>query len=351
MDIDTITVEEMRFNPPRFSENKIAIKVKAIYGLTGVWSTLVGERDQNFRLKADDGQKYVVKIAGPDEDSAVSDFQVQALIHLENGSPHIPVPRIIRNTAGNYLSEIVDNKGVSHALRIVTYIEGIPYGDGNFPDNAHLQKIGAFQGEMVKAMADFTHPASTHFMPWNLSNGIAVSLDLWAEAAEDIKALAMPLLPRLRDDVLPMLNASPSQVIHNDAHPYNLLRRDIENQEVTGLIDFGDMVYAPIINDLVVMAATFQHRNIDDIEIVTNLLIGFHRVHPLTDEQVSLIWDAMILRLLITILLTDIKINMDAMHDPDILTERVEAFEMLQRICSLDHDIMVNNLRATCGYY
>ncbi|RLA00206.1 MAG: hypothetical protein DRQ47_09825 [Gammaproteobacteria bacterium] len=350
MDIDTITEDDMRFNPPRFSENEIAAKVKAIYGLSGLWSTLVGERDQNFRLITDGGQKYVVKIAGPDEDLDVSDFQVQALIHLEKVSPNIPVPRIIRTNAGNCLSSISDSKGVSHALRIVTYLEGIPYGEGNFPDNAHLQKIGAFQGEMVNAMAGFSHHASSHFMPWNLSNGVAVSKDLWAVAAEDVKSLAAPLLPRLRDHVLPILNASPSQVIHNDAHPYNLLRQDIESQDVTGLIDFGDMVYAPIINDLAVMATTFQRKNINDIEIVTNLLIGFHRAHPLTDEQVSLLLDAMILRLLITILLTDIKINMEAMQDPDILTDRVEAFDMLQRICRIDHDGMVNNLRAACGY-
>jgi len=54
-----------------------------------------------------------------------------------------------------------------------------------FPDTESLQKIGAFQAETVNAFAGFKHSASRHFMPWNLSNGIAVSAHLWAEAGGD----------------------------------------------------------------------------------------------------------------------------------------------------------------------
>ena len=127
-------------------------------------------------------------------------------------------------------------------------------------------------------------------MPWNLSNGIAVSRDLWVDAAEDIKSLAAPMLDRLRSEVLPTLNDCPSQVIHNDGHPANLLRADAMSQEVVGLIDFGDMVHAPIINELAVTATTFQRRSIEDMNIVENLLIGFHRTHPLSNVEVPIFW-------------------------------------------------------------
>ena len=66
------------------------------------------------------------------------------------------------------------------------------------------------------ALKGFDHKASRHFTPWNLSNGIAVSRDLWLDATEDIKSLAAPMQDRLRSEVLPTLNGCPSQVIHND---------------------------------------------------------------------------------------------------------------------------------------
>jgi Ser/Thr protein kinase RdoA (MazF antagonist) len=204
---------------------------------------------------------------------------------------------------------------------------------------------------MVKALKGFDHKASKHFMPWNLSNGIAVSRNLWVDAAEDIKSLATPMLDRLRNEVLPALNSCPSQVIHNDAHPSNLLRADVKAQEVVGLIDFGDMVYAPIINELAVTATTFQRCSAEDLSIVENLLIGFHRTHPLSNAEVTLLWDAIILRLFITVLLSDVKLKLGTDQDSDALEDRNEAYDLLVIISRLDHNAIVHKLRAACGFY
>lgn len=350
MDIDSITPQDMRFNPPSFDALQIAQRVSSEYGLEGEWDSLVGERDQNFRLQAVTGENYVVKIAGQDEDPDITDFQVAALLHLEKGSPGIPVPRIVRARSGGCLSEISDARGITHAIRVVTYLDGIPYGEGGSPDAEHLQKIGRFMGEMVNALQGFEHRASRHFMPWNLSNGIAVSRDLWTDADEDISALAAPLLERLRNEVLPGLNTCPSQVIHNDGHPYNLLRADADSQEVVGLIDFGDMVYAPIVNELAVTATTFQRRSMKDLSAIENLLVGFHGVHPLSDAEVSLLWDAITLRLLITVLLSDVKLKLGTDHDSEVFQDRTEAYEMLQSFGELDRRSTIQNFRSLCGY-
>ena len=61
---DEVTARDMRFNPPTFAVEEIAKKVTDEYGLKGQWSPLTGERDQNFQLRAEDGQNFVVKIAG-----------------------------------------------------------------------------------------------------------------------------------------------------------------------------------------------------------------------------------------------------------------------------------------------
>ena len=351
MDIESIKPQDMRFNPPSFDAAEMAQRIASEYGLEGEWDSLVGERDQNFRLKAENGQDYVVKIAGRDEDPDITDFQVQALLRLEKLSPQIPVPRIVRTKQGDCLSEIYDAGGVTHAVRVVTFLDGIPYGDGDYPDADHLQNVGCFMGEIVNALEGFDHKASKHFMPWNLSNGIAVSRDLWTDAAEDIGTLAAPMLERLRGEVLPSLNACPSQVIHNDGHPYNLLRADAVSQDVVGLIDFGDMVYAPIINELAVTATTFQRRSSGGLGAVENLLVGFHGAHPLSDTEVSLLWDAIILRLLITVLLSDVKLKLAVDRDLDVLQDRTEAYAMLVKFGELDRTSTVNGFRSLCGFY
>ena len=265
MNLDKIDPQDLRFNPPLFDPADVAEIIGHEYGLAGAFSALVGERDQNFRLETADGRKFVVKIAGPDENPDVIDFQIQALLHLEKNAPHIPTPRLVRGKTGRSVYAMTDDKGVKHALRVLTYIDGIPYGEGSFPDAQQLQTIGTFQGGVANALAGFEHEASKFFMPWNLSNGIAVSNSMWALTSDEVRALGKPLLERLRHEALPKLNSGPSQVIHNDAHKYNLLRPGASSLEIVGLIDFGDMVYAPVINDL----AVWRHRFIDWIEKIS----------------------------------------------------------------------------------
>lgn len=350
LDMDVITLEDMRFNPPDFPVELVATHVAREYGLEGSWQPLDGERDQNFRLVTPEGNVFVVKIAGPDEDPAITDFQVQALLHLERGSPELPVPRLVRTLVAQCLGEIISDSGIRHALRVVTFLPGIPYGGGAFPDAKHLRQIGGFMGRMVNALAGFDHPASGHFMPWNLSNGIAVSRDLWASAEDDVRSLAAPMLDRLRDEVLPALNGLPSQVIHNDGHTGNLLRADAQSQEVVGLIDFGDMVYAPVINELAIPATTFLRLRPGSLSIVEQLLAGFHGVHPLSDAEVSLLWDAITLRSLITVLLSDVKVKLGGKSAGGARKDRTEAMALLAIVASMDHAGTVNALRSVCGF-
>jgi hypothetical protein len=63
------------------------------------------------------------------------------------------------------------------------------------------------------------------------------------------------------------------------------------------------------------------------------------------------LWDAIILRLLITILLSDIKLKLNTDQDPDVIEERVNAYTMLEVICGMDHKSVVDRLRAACGFY
>ena len=66
------------------------------YGLPATAHRLDSERDQNFRLRTRDGRDYVLKIANPAEDRAVTNLQTEALRHLaavdseSAGAAHFP---------------------------------------------------------------------------------------------------------------------------------------------------------------------------------------------------------------------------------------------------------------------
>jgi hypothetical protein len=64
------------------------------YGLEVAAHRLDSECDQNFRLTTPDGRDYVLKIANPAEDRAVTNLQTGALLHLAAADPSLPIPRI-----------------------------------------------------------------------------------------------------------------------------------------------------------------------------------------------------------------------------------------------------------------
>ena len=74
------------------------------YGLIAAVHRLDSERDQNFRLRSLSGREYVLKIANPAEDRAVTNLQTEALLHLAAADPGLPVPRIF--PARNGMTEL-----------------------------------------------------------------------------------------------------------------------------------------------------------------------------------------------------------------------------------------------------
>ena len=78
------------------------------YGFEPRATRLTGERDENFRLTADDGAEYVLKIANPAENPAETDLQTAALLHIEKTDPGLPCPRVLRDHTGGTHVRFVD---------------------------------------------------------------------------------------------------------------------------------------------------------------------------------------------------------------------------------------------------
>jgi Ser/Thr protein kinase RdoA (MazF antagonist) len=73
-----------------------AALVATIYGIAGTTERLSSERDETFAFRANDGRRFVLKIASPEERPELLDFQSGALLHLEATAPQLPIPRVIR---------------------------------------------------------------------------------------------------------------------------------------------------------------------------------------------------------------------------------------------------------------
>ena len=199
----TLTLKDLRFNPPRFERTALAAFAYETFGKSGPLKPLGGERDQNHLLTTPDGLQFVLKVSGADEDTAVVDFQVQALLRLENVAPDLNVPRIIATLDGTPTARLSAADGTSHQVRLMTYVPGVPFYLGPPPSLRVLKEIGAFQGKLCRALEGFHHTAATHFMPWDTSNGLVLHPDLSRGRFGDIERLVAPLFRHFERNVLP----------------------------------------------------------------------------------------------------------------------------------------------------
>ena len=78
---------------------------------------------------------------------------------------------------------------------------------------------------------------------------------------------------------VPALDHLPHQVIHNDANEHNVLVAD--DGAVTGLIDFGDVVWTARVCGLAVAGAYAMQGRPDPARAVVPVVRGYHEVTPL----------------------------------------------------------------------
>jgi Ser/Thr protein kinase RdoA (MazF antagonist) len=88
----------VNFAPVFSRENALRI-AKELYGLEGEMVMFPSERDQNFRLRCESGEQYVLKIANSTEEYALLDAQNQAMEHV--GQIEKLLPNIVVSQNGS----------------------------------------------------------------------------------------------------------------------------------------------------------------------------------------------------------------------------------------------------------
>lgn len=304
-----LTPDDLRFTPPKFTEDVLRPFLEQNYGVTGDFKRLAGERDQNFRVRKSGGETYVFKISSPDEGAALVDLQVRVLEHIEQVNPQLPVPRQLHTLNGEPIAELYDSDRRAHCVRLLSYLPGTPLADQGEASLATIRNLGALQGSLCLALRDFTHPAATHFMPWDSMNGLVTSPELRTDyLPPELVERCLPALARLEHEAMPALHGLAAQVIHNDAHSGNVLLDPENPNRISGLIDFGDVVQRPIVIDLSTSLASMVERCPDYLGAALALVSGFEDQMEFPEVQRKLLYDAVLARQLLTVQLLNYRL-------------------------------------------
>ncbi|MEO6293886.1 MAG: phosphotransferase, partial [Burkholderiaceae bacterium] len=295
---------------------------------------LASERDQNCAVETTDGTRYVFKISNPSEPVSLVDFQIAALEHIARTSPSQPVPRVVRTLNGQTRDTVVLADGARTSVRMLTYLDGTQIRE---TPRTVAQRVAMGRGlaELNLALKGFTHPAAKHDLLWNVSAAHRLTVQLGSLAEGPRRALAQSFMARFTDHVLPRLSSLRAQVIHNDYHLYNVLVAPDDQARITGIIDFGDMLHAPLVGEVATAAAFHMTGSADPFEGPAQFVGAYQSVLPLTEPEQDIVADLMATRQLITALISEWRALRYPENRAYIMRHNPAAWEALSQMADL----------------
>jgi 4-aminobutyrate aminotransferase-like enzyme/Ser/Thr protein kinase RdoA (MazF antagonist) len=282
-------VKFLALSRPDFTLQDAERIARELYGVSATGKEFYAERDRSYYLRAEDGHEFVLKIVHPDEDESAIAFQIAALNWIARQDPGLPIPRVHRGRDGAQIAHRSSADGRKHAVWMLSYLPGTPIMETN-PNLATLRELGRFAGRMDRALRGFFHPAAGREVVWDarMAPRLAPQLALIENAAD--RKMLEGIIADFSADVLPKLDGLRAQIIHNDLNLHNVLVAEGQPERITGLIDYGDMIHAPLIVELAVAGSDIVLGS-DPLERVAALLRGYHAVVPLTVEETDLLYD------------------------------------------------------------
>lgn len=329
--------------PPAYSTEILTTITKDFFGKSGTLKPLVSERDQNAKLNTQDGD-YVLKIANSAEDKEFIEFQNAVLNHIAEIDPTLAVPAVIKGEGGK---ELFDYEG--HNIRLISFLHGDIFS-GATKSTVLYENLGRFMGRFSAAMQGFGHPkAHQPDFLWNMDNALNSKKYINDIGDEETKELINYFYGRYQDKVLPRLPKMRSAVIHSDANDNNLVA---QQDEISGLIDFGDMLFAKQINELAIMLG-YALLDVDDVYTVADAIIrGYTGEFALTEDELEVLFDLAAMRLVMSVCISSnraAKASNDE-HKEYLLITQAPAIHTLKRLKNINMDFLKCIARRSGGF-
>ena len=206
---------------PGFSPEQIRALLRTHFGVDGDLAPLDSERDQNAYVRTAGGQ-FTFKIVNAAEPASVMAFQTALLRHVEAAAPDLPLPRVVPAADGADIAVAEGPTGERHALRLVTWLPGVPLAKVGRTTTV-LANVGRALGRLDVALQSFGHPGAFRDFDWHLRETPRSRARLDAVRDPARRALVAACLDRFDQHVVPALVHLRHSVIHNDANDWNLL--------------------------------------------------------------------------------------------------------------------------------
>lgn len=301
------------------------------YGLAGRITPLPGERDANHLVETAEGRRAVLKLFNPAEPAPARALQRAVLLHLAGRPLPVAVPRLVLTRDGREGCGVAGAAGPLDAM-LVSFVPGEPWSAR--PHGPALRgAVGAAAARLRLALDGFDHPAARRSLPWDMM-GLGRLAPVAAACADRRRGdWLAAFVARFEAEVRPAAAGLAAGAIHNDLNASNVLLQPGEDR-VSGIIDFGDLLDGPRVADLAV-ACSYDLAGPDPAEAVADVAAGYARVVPLAAAEAELLFDLVLARLALRVLVYAWRAERDTGGAPYLTRHGAAAHAALAAVMAL----------------
>ncbi len=343
-------IKFLRRNPPSLPVEEVRPLLAEHFGLDGELEPLPSERDQNFQLACRDGRRFVVKIANQQESPEVVECYTRALQHVADQDPSLPVPRIVASADGRHFVETRFAGGQSHIVCLLTYLGGMLLDDvSDRIGPAARRSLGRTVARLDRALRSYFHSAVTQSHPWNLGTFERLHHLVDLLGGDEERGLLHAVFEDYSQRLLPRLKALRHQVIHQDAHPGNILVDADDPASITGIIDFGDLLLGTLAAEVAVACNGVASDANDPIAAACEFVAAYDAELPLEEDELDLVFDLMLVRNAMTAVIAGARLRL-APNEPAHISSPQPYIDRVALLRSLNHARFSRELRRACRF-
>jgi len=321
--------------------------VSEFFDIKGVAIVLPGEIHINFRIKIKNNEGYILKISSPDEDQEYLEFQKDLLRFIEENGENITAPKIIKDKFGKFNSEITDRSGNIRKVRLLTWVSGRIWNTVHPRlKDLHLS-LGEQCGLLTNILQPFEHAKASRKFDWDISQALWTKRYLYLFKDEQLE-----IITHFQNSFESNINSYlklRKGVVHNDINDNNIVvNSELVSPQVKAIIDYGDAIKTEIINDVAVTCAYAIMNYNDPLEIATQIVKGYHSNFPLQEEELNHLYNAIAMRLVISVTKSAINKNENP-NNTYLLVSEKSALELLKKWYHIDQEFATINFRESCG--
>ncbi len=338
----------MEYNQIQIATQQAEEILLDLYNIKGSASKLPGEVDFNFRIKIENSEGYILKISRPNEDENYLDFQQQLLQHVEAHGQHLIAPKVINDKNGASTATITDSFGHTRKVRLLTWVSGRVWSSVNPQLDGLRFSLGEQCGLLTKALQGFTHSKAQREFVWDVAQSLWTKEynHLFNNEENEIVTFFQEQFEAKKMDYDELRKS----VVHNDANDNNVIvSKALINPTVKAAIDYGDAIHTQIINDVAIACAYAIMNHNDVLDAALPLIKGYHATFSLQEEEVAHLYNAIAMRLVISVTKSTINKIKEPTNEYLLISEK-PAWEVLKKWRGIHPDFAEYSFRAACGF-